>query len=236
MGAKRYIDRGNFDAPSFMEGSIRHAWENGALTCPAGKYSAELQSSLTSEDRLSIETPRLDNRKSCERCIDPHDPLFSNLLQPNFRKPSHRCPRGRFGATEGLESANQCTRCPVGRYGILVGAADADDACRLCPRGTYGSERGLLTSACSGDCPVGRYGPISGLTRASQCAPCPVGYTGSYQCGTAALGAKSDPADGGPLSQYSGGQVAFGGRGFETRVANIAQRNREWSVSTRSFT
>ena len=86
-GAKRNIDRGNAPPLAHVEGSLAFAWTRGELTCPAGTYQAALRDG----ERLSIETPRQLPAKSCEKC-----------------------PRGRFGAANGLTSKEACARCPPG--------------------------------------------------------------------------------------------------------------------------
>ena len=90
------------------------------------------------------------------------------------------CPRGVYGATEGLTDATCTAPCPVGRYNDQLGAK-SDDDCRLCPPGKYGKSTGLLTHECSGTCPVGTYSSLAGIDTSSDCVQCPVAYRG-WQC------------------------------------------------------
>lgn len=91
-----------------------------------------------------------------------------------------KCPRGRYGETEGLRTSQCTSACPLGKYNDLLGARSEDD-CKLCPPGRYGSAIGLTTSACSGECPPGKYSSEFGVTSDQACVACPPAYRG-WQC------------------------------------------------------
>ena len=90
------------------------------------------------------------------------------------------CPRGRYGQTEGLESASCTGPCPVGRFSEQLGLISKDD-CELCPAGRVGANSGLTTRDCSGNCPAGKYSSKTGATATRDCLNCPTGYRG-WQC------------------------------------------------------
>lgn len=179
-------------------------WKDGKIFCPAGKYLARFEGS----DRLSIETTLKLPSASCESC-----------------------PQGRFNSKAGEVSIDGCVSCPAGRYGLHKGSDSVVSGCELCPIGTFGSERGMTSRFCSGFCPAGQYGTESGLTLASSCMKCPAGYSGT-QCGQP--NRHPGGADGKQINMYSGGEeLAFHGKGFETRLAAIQKRSRAWETATR---
>lgn len=119
--------------------------------CPIGKYRVDSGSNLASTPRKGV---RVDG------CIP--------------------CPRGRYGATEGLTSSSCTGQCPKGRYNDKLGlTAEAD--CTPCPVGRYGSSLGLTTKACTASCASGYYTKSTGTEASTDCIVCPLGYS-DYPC------------------------------------------------------
>lgn len=97
------------------------------------------------------------------------------------------CPAGRYGATEGLQSAFCSEECPPGTYcpagsieptSCPLGSYCPDGVTFIpCPAGTFGSSINLTDRICSGLCSPGYYCPPGASTSQSQ--PCPGGQYGS---------------------------------------------------------
>jgi len=88
------------------------------------------------------------------------------------------CPRGRFGDSNSLASAEQCSECPAGKSRAAVGGRTLLD-CTNCTAGRYASQGGA--EACGGQCSLGKHSAVSGATDKGPCAKCPSGYR-SEQC------------------------------------------------------
>lgn len=116
-------------------------------SCPVGKYRLNSGSNLASTNRRGV---RRDG------CIP--------------------CPRGTYGATEGLTSSTCSGSCPKGRYSDRLGLTTEDD-CIKCEVGKYGSSLGLTTKACTGSCATGYYTETTGAEADTECIVCPAGYS-----------------------------------------------------------
>ena len=90
------------------------------------------------------------------------------------------CPKGTFGAVEGLTSRDCSGSCPPGSYSSRTGLTSADQ-CNLCPVGRYGGKSGLVSPGQCTKCPSQKFTRTKGSTVISQCLTCPVGYRG-WQC------------------------------------------------------
>mmetsp|Transcript_33933 Transcript_33933/g.44767 ORF Transcript_33933/g.44767 Transcript_33933/m.44767 type:complete len:169 (-) Transcript_33933:219-725(-) len=102
---------------------------------------------------------------------------FGSFRQEAICRP---CPRGTYGPSNDLTSADDCTLCDVGTYNDKIGMPDKKD-CKLCPAGTYGNTKGLESRWCSGFCDVGQYSLEEGLERSADCIDCPKLYW-NWQC------------------------------------------------------
>lgn len=109
-------------------------------------------------------------------------PLGNLCPQGSFRdertRKCHDCPRGRFGDSNSLTSAEQCVECPAGKFRGGVGGKTVLD-CSNCTAGRYASQPGA--EACGGECPLGKYSSVTGATDRTSCVKCPQGYR-SEQC------------------------------------------------------
>lgn len=93
------------------------------------------------------------------------------------------CPRGRYGATEGLELSTCTGPCPLGKYGAGLGLKSAEE-CIFCPRDTFSSIAGISSVKQCEFCPAGKYTVgLDGRTNSGQCKTCPKGYH-TNQCTT----------------------------------------------------
>lgn len=90
------------------------------------------------------------------------------------------CPRGKYGAQEGLTSPLCTAPCPAGKYSDILGITGPME-CKLCAPGKYASQSGSSTHHCTAKCTVGKYSNIWGATKKSDCKECPTGYRG-WQC------------------------------------------------------
>jgi hypothetical protein len=109
----------------------------------------------------------------------------SNLIRKTGQRQDgcKRCPRGRYGATTGLELSTCSGPCPLGKYGNKLGLTSTSE-CVNCPRDTFSSIAGIISVKQCQFCPAGKYTVgLDGRSNSGECKSCPKGYH-TNQCTT----------------------------------------------------
>ena len=84
------------------------------------------------------------------------------------------CPSGKWSASWGLDSANQCSgACSKGRHAAGQSGLTSEAQCLDCEAGTFSPNTGnSVQEQCSGKCSLGKFSNVAGLTGEDQCIPC----------------------------------------------------------------
>ena len=117
--------------------------------CAAGRWSnntglsMECPGACPVAGTYSIATG-LTRPEDCEGRLCPGDGNYSPLVGVPTAEKCERlpCPAGRFGASDGLASALDCTPCSTGKtsFGAVTafgGASRESNGCALCPGGRF---------------------------------------------------------------------------------------------------
>jgi hypothetical protein len=122
--------------------------------------------------------------------INPHCPAGSFCVNSSIAEP---CPLGRFGATQRLTAASQCTACSAGRYLALAGQWLERKACPGCPIGRWSAALVTAPTDCT-LCAVGKVGTLDGSpSEAAGCtAPCAAARTAPVGGGLGTCAGSSD--------------------------------------------
>jgi hypothetical protein len=132
------------------------------VDCPAGSYC--LQGDLPVLCSVGSYCP------AGTGTVNPHCPLGMFCADTSNTTP---CPLGRFGATQRLTAATQCTTCSAGRYPALTGQSVERIACPGCPIGRWSAALVTAQTDCT-QCAAGKVGTLDASTsEATGCiAPC----------------------------------------------------------------
>jgi hypothetical protein len=90
-----------------------------------------------------------------------------------------KCPRGKYGNTEGETDALCSGSCPLGKYSDVTGITSIYD-CKNCPSGRYGGSIGMNKKSCTAACPAGKYSP-AGSTSGATCTACDFNLSGKLR-------------------------------------------------------
>ena len=188
------------------------------LTCRAGTFSSAGGKSSCSA--CSPGTTNTLDSKGC-RCVDPCPPpgKYGQWDHHLHQARCDDCPRGRYSASSGLQTAAECTNCTIGRWSNVTGAVSRTQ-CTLCETGKYGDsggasdpllackdcvlgleytdQRGQL-SCLPTSCGPGTWGKSPARDMPAACSPCAIGrvspasgLSAAEQCSECPSGTYSD--------------------------------------------
>ncbi|XP_063692807.1 zonadhesin-like [Bolinopsis microptera] len=158
--------------------------------CEAGTYQLEAGQTSCVECPSGSYCDSMDTGDQVKEC-----PLGSFCPKGTAAGEEHLCPSGKYGATTGLHSEDDCGPCPAGKFCPNAGTTEETlkecTAGFVCQGGCSKGEPGV-GDACGGPCPVGRYCPsgssvgdkcaqgtynsLTGKSLSSHCVKCSVGF------------------------------------------------------------
>ena len=165
--------------------------------CAAGRWSNNTGLSMKCPGACPVAgtysiATGLTRPEDCEGRLCPGDGNYSPLVGVPTAEKCERlpCPAGRFGASDGLASAFDCTPCSVGKTSVGAdvkdGAARESNACALCPGGRFNPSTNL-TEECT-VCDAGKMAPAGAPFCFFMCSLGQYWDNASEVCGTCSPG------------------------------------------------
>lgn len=176
----RYSDKlSNIDCKSCPTGYFTNIYgSNSCKGCSKGKYSI-VEGSSSVENCLDCDTGKISNvgNTSCDFC------KLGEWAKEN--KECVKCPKGRYGNLQGLNSYDSCLMCPSGKYNDLLGIT-SENSCKDCFPGKIGMINGAISNSSCITCPEGKF-----RLNLNTCEICPDGWISNFlktQCDQCGIG------------------------------------------------